>query len=534
MMKVSLSKKQLGWRLILVVALTLALVSGVIVPQIDTASAQSAGPVRNLPDPDPTTVERGVTLDVVVTFTAPNDDFNAVGLTDNVPTGWTIQVDKTWCTPNADQANVVGNQSQYMWYGPYSNGQVFTALYKVTIPGDAECVTYPFDGQLGYKIAGGAFIFEAIGGDGTVIVDSPHLYTTPDPPSHDFGTVLTGTILNWSFDITNSGIGVLSWTITPDPEISVSPLSGTTTTETDTIDVQIDTSDLIACPQNPYSGTITINSNGGCNGPESKVGSINVTVVMEAVRELPDFALIDGDSFAVTINFTAPNDDFKSIGLVDDVPTGWVIQVDPNWCTPVADGANIVGDQAQYDWDGPYSEGTTFSAVYKVSVPAGTDEDPYTFDGGQLCYSIGAVGACCVPVTGEDEITAILCAPVSGVTREVNCDILDGVEISLDGVGPVFSDGTGNYTIRASGPGTYTVNASKAGFRSRTQIVDVDCVNPVTLNFQAGYGLIPCSPDIWYALDCVNLWLYPPGAECGLGMSTILAVMNAWLYPGCP
>jgi hypothetical protein len=512
----------------------LALVSGAIVLQIDTASAQSASPMRNLPDPDPTTVERGVTLDVIVTFTAPNDDFNSIGLTDDVPAGWTIQMDNTWCTPNADYKNIIGNHSEYMWFGPYSSGQVFTALYKVTVPVGAECTTYPFDGQLGYKIASSDFIFEPIGGDGTVIVDSPHLYTNPDPPSHDFGDVVTGTILNWSFDITNSGIGELSWTITPDSEISVSPLSGTTTTETDTIDVQIDTADLIACPQSPYSGTINITSNGGCNGAESKVGSINVTVTMEAVRELPDFALIDGDPFMVTINFTAPNDDFTSIGLVDDVPAGWVIQVDPNWCTPVADQANIVGDQAQYNWNGSYSAGTPFSAVYKVSVPTGEDEILYTFPDGQLCYSIGAVDACCVPVTGENEIDAILCAPVSGLTREVNCDLLDGVEISLDGVGPVFSDGTGNYTIRASGPGTYTVNASKAGFKPRTQIVVVDCVNPVTINFQADYGLIPCSPDIWYALDCVNLWLYPPGSECDLGMSTVLAVINAWLYPGCP
>jgi len=511
MLKGSLSRKQLWWRLIVVATLVVAMVSGAIVPQIDTASAQSAGPVRNLPAPDPTTVERGVTLDVIVTFTAPGDDFNAIGLTDDVPDGWTIQVDKTWCNPAADQANIVGNQSQYVWYGPYSSGQTFTAQYKVTIPGDADCVTYPFDGQLGYKIAGSAFTFEAIGGDGTVIVDSPHLGTNPAPPSHDFGTVVTGTILNWSFNITNSGIGELSWNITANPEISVTPLSGTTTTETDTIDVVIDTSDLIACPQNPYSGNITINSNGGCDGPESMVGSINVTVTMEAVRELPDFALIDGDSFAVNITFTAPNNNFNSIGLVDNVPTGWAIQVDPNWCTPVADQATNVSDQAQYNWDGSYSEGTLFSAVYKVSVPAGTVEDLYSFDNGQLCYSIGAVGACCVLVTGESQITAILCAPISGLTREVNCDILAGVEISLDGVGPVLSDGTGNYTIRASGPGTYTVNASKDGFRSRAQIVEVDCLKSVPLNFQAGYGLIPCSPTMWYALDCVNLWLYPQG-----------------------
>jgi hypothetical protein len=252
---------------------------------------------------------------------------------------------------------------------------------------------------------------------------------------------------------------------------------------------------------------------------------------MEAVRELPDFALIAGDPFTVTVNFTAPNDNFTSVGLVDNVPTGWTIEVDKTWCTPVADQANIVGDQAQYNWDGSYSAGTHFTAVYQVSAPTGTDVDPYTFSGGQLCYS---GGACCVPVTGENQITAILCAPVSGLTREVNCDILDGVEISLDGVGPVLSDGAGNYTIRASGPGTYTVNASKAGFRSRTQTVNVDCLNPVTLNFQADYGFIPCSPDIWYALDCVNLWKYPPGPECGLDSLTVIAVINAWLYPGCP
>jgi len=337
--------------------------------------------------------------------------------------------------------------------------------------------------------------------------------------------VVTGTILNWSFNITNSGIGELSWTINADTDISVSPSSGTTTTETDTIDVQINTTDLIACPQNPYSGNITITSNGGCNGAESKVGSINVTVTMEAVRELPDFALIDGDSFAVNITFTAPNNNFNSIGLVDDVPTGWAIQVDPNWCTPVADQATNVSDQAQYNWDGSHPAGTIFSAVYKVSAPSETDVGLYTFSDGQLCYSIGAVGACCVPVTGENQITAILCAPVTGLTRGGTCDILGGVEISFDGEGSVFSDGTGNYTIRASGPGTYTVNASKAGFRSRSQIVVVDCVSPVTLNFQAGSGLIPCSPDIWYALDCVNLWKYPPGTECDLSMSNALAVV---------
>jgi len=34
-----------------------------------------------------------------------------------------------------------------------------------------------------------------------------------------------------------------------------------------------------------------------------------------------------------------------------------------------------------------------------------------------------------------------------------------------------------------------------------------------------------------YALDCINLWLYPPDAIIGLDMITALDVINAWLYP---
>jgi len=53
--------------------------------------------------------------------------------------------------------------------------------------------------------------------------------------------------------------------------------------------------------------------------------------------------------------------------------------VNPTWCTPNADLATTAGDQAQYNWDGPYAAGTTFTAVYEVSAPAVTDEDLYTF-----------------------------------------------------------------------------------------------------------------------------------------------------------
>jgi len=121
--------------------------------------------------------------------------------------------------------------------------------------------------------------------------------------------------------------------------------------------------------------------------------------------------------------------------------------------------------------------------------------------------------------------------PVIGVTREVNCATLPGVGIALDGIGPVLSDIDGNYTIMAPGPGDYTITATKEGFREESGAIDVDPPGPVTFNFQGEYGLIPNAPDIWYALDCVNLWLYPPPSVCGLDIWTALEVVNAWLYP---
>ena len=124
--------------------------------------------------------------------------------------------------------------------------------------------------------------------------------------------------------------------------------------------------------------------------------------------------------------------------------------------------------------------------------------------------------------------------PVTGLTREVKGDILPGVSITLDGIGPVVSDQNGQYGITINATGNYTVVAHKDGFRDRTQTVDIQGLGEgyaVTCNFQGAYGLIPNAPDMWYALDCVNLWLYPPNPDTGLDMWTALDVNNAWLYP---
>jgi hypothetical protein len=101
----------------------------------------------------------------------------------------------------------------------------------------------------------------------------PILCIDPDPPSHDFGNVHLGGTRTWTFDITNCGKGIMDWTVSDDQTwISIGPTSGTTTTETDTITVTIDTRGLTRNTE--HTGTITVNSDGG-----SKTGTIRVYVV---------------------------------------------------------------------------------------------------------------------------------------------------------------------------------------------------------------------------------------------------------------
>jgi hypothetical protein len=232
------------------------------------------------------------------------------------------------------------------------------------------------------------------------------------------------------------------------------------------------------------------------------------------------------------VTFTAPADNFNAIGITDNVPTGWAIQRDKTWCTPNADVDNVLGSQVQYSWYGTYSAGQTFTAQYKVTVPGNATAGSYPFSG-QLYYHIGGSAGTTENIAGNSTVQ-VGQTPVSGTTRQVNGDILPGVTITLDGVETVVSDQSGQYQILANTTGSHTVVAHKDGFRDRTQVVNIAGLGQgyaVTCNFQGQHGLIPNAPDIWYALDCVNRWLYPPNPETGLDIWTALDAINAWLYP---
>ena len=69
-----------------------------------------------------------------------------------------------------------------------------------------------------------------------------------------------------SFQVSNSGGGTLSYTISDSATwLSVTPTSGTSTGEQDTITVAYATSGL---PAGTYSATITVTASGATNSPQ--------------------------------------------------------------------------------------------------------------------------------------------------------------------------------------------------------------------------------------------------------------------------
>ena len=103
--------------------------------------------LRNLP----AVVGKGQTFDVTVTFTATANGF-IPGITDYAPSGWSVSVNATWCTPAPLDCGATNNKAEFFWT-PYAKDTAFTVLYKVTVPSSATPGTYSFtNGVLDYLI----------------------------------------------------------------------------------------------------------------------------------------------------------------------------------------------------------------------------------------------------------------------------------------------------------------------------------------------------------------------------------------------
>jgi len=151
-------------------------------------------------------------------------------------------------------------------------------------------------------------------------------------------------------------------------------------------------------------------------GEETRVLT-SYSVEAPSGRNLPD-SVQGGETFDVFVNFTAPADEFNSIGLTDLAPAGWNVAVDAAWCTPNADLAKATGNKAEIVWFGEpgvgFDKNTSFSALYKVTVPDYAGAGIHTFSG-FLEYYLGPEGPYLENITGDSEVEVTTFVPVWSV-----------------------------------------------------------------------------------------------------------------------
>jgi len=137
-----------------------------------------------------------------------------------------------------------------------------------------------------------------------------------------------------------------------------------------------------------------------------------------ATRALPATAQ-KGETFDVTLTFTAPANEFTAISLRDTAPDGWNVTVSAAWCTPHADAVKAEGARASLTWNGPYPNGTHFTVMHKVTVPCDASLGSHSFNVSEyenfLGYYIGGGGAIRENITGDSVVEVILPAILSSL-----------------------------------------------------------------------------------------------------------------------
>ena len=144
---------------------------------------------------------------------------------------------------------------------------------------------------------------------------------------------------------------------------------------------------------------------------------VAIAVSQEAnpVRVLPA-TVQKGEIVEVTVNFTAPADNFSPVGLTDIAPDGWNVTVNTTWCTPNAEFVNTTDNKAEIMWYGEpnvgFDNGTSFTALYKVTVPDDAELGIYVFNG-SVEYYVGPEGPYLENITGVSQTEVVAAGGIS-------------------------------------------------------------------------------------------------------------------------
>ena len=311
-----------------------ALIAMALMP-LDMALGEEANPSRVLPD----TVQRAEAFDVTVTFTAPADNFNSIGLADFCPDGWKVTGDTAWCTPTANVFTATGNKAEIAWYGPYDKDSNFSVVYKVIVPCDASAGIHTFDGSVEYWVGPQGPYLGSITGDSEVEVG---VSTTPiiciSPASFSFSATQGGVNpANQTLEIWNSGIDTLNWSLSDDAGwLSENPTSGSSISDHDTVGVSVDIAGMSA---GDYSADIIITADGASNTPQTVPVSLHISPPAPEISFEPEslsFTAVEGGS--------TPADETVEIWNSGTGTLDWSLSDDAGWLSENLTSGSSTGE----------------------------------------------------------------------------------------------------------------------------------------------------------------------------------------------
>jgi uncharacterized membrane protein len=505
----------------------MALMAVALMP-LDMALGQEVNPVRTLPD----TVERGVTFNVTVTFTAAADIFNAIGLTDLAPDGWEVTVNKSWCTPKADFVNDMGNKAEIMWFGPYDKDADFSVTYKVTVADYACAGINTFDGFLEYYLGAEGPSRENIIGDSEVEVP---VATMPliccSPKSFTFSATEGGSNpANQTLEISNSGVGTISWTLSDDAAwLSENPAGGSSTGEPDTVTVSVDVPGMSV---GDYSANITITAAGAINSPCTVPVSLHISSPAPQISFSPErlrFTAVEGSS--------APADKTLEIWNSGTGTMNWSLSDGAAWLTENLTSGSSIGEHGTVAVSvnttgmsaGNYSADITITAggasnspqTVPVSLHISSAASEISFSPESLTFTAGEGGSALANGTLEiwnsgigtltwslsDDAAWLSESPTSGSSTGEH----DTVAVSVDTTGMSAGDYSANITITATGASN-SPQTVPVSLHISSAAPEISC-KPESLSFTAGEGGSNKTLEIWNSgIDTLN-WTLSDDAD---------------------
>lgn len=290
------------------------------------------------------------------------------------------------------------------------------------------------------------FCFKTYGDSG----GTPTPVLSYNPTSYDFGDVLIGTTDSTTFDIWNSGTGVLTYSLSPGIGASLSSYSGDSTGEHDTITVYIDTTGL---SPGSYSCDVTISSNGGAGV---------FTVYIDAVAPTP----------VLSYNPASHNFGDKLAGVTDSTTfeiwnsgTSTLAYSLNESCSWVTVTPTIGSSTGEHDTITVNIDTTGLSVGYSYNCPISISSDGAS---GAFAVYVKIVVAPCIPDCHS--LDASDGDPADVIYVDNNGDVGVGTiapdaKLNVAGGAVLFSGSTGETPV--SGPGTrFMWIPFKAAFRA--------------------------------------------------------------------